>query len=79
MAQGQYYQAGSEPGWETSTTPFWRYAQLVWRATKRVGCASKFCKLYDPEWKLYYTIFDVVCRYDPPGNVDGQYKANLRK
>ncbi|WOL11127.1 hypothetical protein Cni_G19888 [Canna indica] len=39
------------------------YTQMVWRATKRVGCAKIYCNSGDTY---------VVCEYDPHGNVIGQ-------
>ena len=47
------------------------YTQLVWRATKQVGCASARCTRNSPlpgfsTWYLY------VCDYAPPGNFVGQ-------
>lgn len=38
------------------------YTQLVWRTTKRIGCAKVECA----------GNVIVVCNYDPPGNVLGQ-------
>ena len=38
------------------------YTQLVWRSTKRVGCAKIECG----------GNLIIVCNYDPPGNVLGQ-------
>ena len=38
------------------------YAQVVWRNTRRVGCATASNARDDV----------LVCRYDPPGNVVGQ-------
>ncbi|XP_059177212.1 uncharacterized protein LOC131956682 isoform X2 [Physella acuta] len=40
------------------------YTQVVWRATKRVGCAVTHCN----GWMENL----VVCKYDPPGNYIGQ-------
>lgn len=50
------------------------FTQLVWKATRQMGCARVDCG-YDPEEdddnsdraKGWY----VVCEYDPPGNVVG--------
>src|SRR5262249_51751891 len=43
------------------------FTQLVWVGTRRLGCAKATCN--DREvW---------VCNYDPPGNVEGQYKQNV--
>nr|XP_043623453.1 pathogenesis-related leaf protein 4-like [Erigeron canadensis] len=41
------------------------YTQIVWKNTQRVGCARSQCA--DP------TCWVVVCNYDPPGNVVGQW------
>ncbi|XP_071691874.1 pathogenesis-related protein 1-like [Rutidosis leptorrhynchoides] len=45
------------------------YTQIVWKNTERVGCARSLCDRKDGGW-TYYT---VVCQYDPPGNVVGQW------
>jgi len=39
------------------------YTQIVWRNTRRVGCATSVCK----------GNLIVVCNYDPPGNYIGEY------
>lgn len=39
------------------------YTQIVWRDTRRVGCATSACK----------GNLVVVCNYDPPGNYIGEY------
>ena len=44
------------------------FTQLVWRATTHVGCGHAQCKGNDI-W---------VCEYDPPGNVDGEYRDNVK-
>ncbi len=38
------------------------YTQIVWKTTKKVGCAKIICDEMDV-W---------VCNYDPPGNWIGQ-------
>lgn len=47
------------------------YTQVVWRDTKRVGCATQTCTRNSPfpqasTWQLW------VCNYAPPGNFRGQ-------
>lgn len=37
------------------------YTQMVWPTTTRVGCA-----LYSADWDY------LICRYSPPGNIDGK-------
>jgi hypothetical protein len=43
------------------------FTQLVWRETRELGCGTVTCDGLD--------VF--VCNYDPPGNVDGGYRANV--
>ena len=38
------------------------YTQMVWRSTTRVGCAIHSSRGWDY----------LICRYSPPGNVDGR-------
>ena len=44
------------------------FTQVVWRGTKQVGCGHVQCKGMDI-W---------VCEYDPPGNVEGEYRDNVK-
>ena len=37
------------------------YTQMVWPTTTRVGCA-----IYSADWDY------LICRYSPPGNIDGK-------
>ena len=39
------------------------YTQLIWKGTTRVGCAIQ------PAGQMEY----LICRYSPPGNIDGKY------
>jgi pathogenesis-related protein 1 len=43
------------------------FTQLVWRATREVGCGMSQCNGLDV-W---------VCNYDPPGNVEGGFRAEV--
>jgi uncharacterized protein YkwD len=45
------------------------FTQLVWVGTQRVGCSSVECG----GGELW------VCNYDPPGNMEGDYDANVRR
>jgi uncharacterized protein YkwD len=46
------------------------YTQVVWRNTRRLGCATKRCTINSPfgtpTWDFW------VCNYAPPGNYPGQ-------
>lgn len=44
------------------------FTQVVWAGTQRLGCGMTTCKGLDI----------IVCNYDPPGNVQGQYAANVK-
>lgn len=44
------------------------FTQVVWAATERVGCGIAQCNGMDV-W---------VCNYDPPGNLEGAYRENVR-
>lgn len=54
----------NKPGFSMETGHF---TQVVWKSTKRFGCG---CAPKDNS--IYCT-----CNYDPPGNYDDQYKANV--
>jgi len=47
------------------------FTQVVWRGTMRLGCGKATCKGPDA-MDLW------VCNYDPPGNIEGGYKENVR-
>jgi pathogenesis-related protein 1 len=43
------------------------FTQLAWVGTSHLGCGAASCK----GMRIW------VCQYDPPGNVDGEYRANV--
>ncbi|NTX10955.1 hypothetical protein HUA76_09175 [Myxococcus sp. CA056] len=48
------------------------YTQVVWRNTKRVGCATQVCTINSP-WGSQFPTWQLwVCNYAPPGNYSGQ-------
>lgn len=61
----QYYVHGTFPN--VSNTGNWadvgHYTQVIWRDTERLGCGIATGSGWDY----------LVCRYSPPGNVQGQY------
>jgi uncharacterized protein YkwD len=52
------------PGFSMQTGHF---TQLVWVGSKTLGCGTATCK----GLRIW------VCNYDPPGNVEGQFRANV--
>jgi hypothetical protein len=70
LAQGWPYNYKVEPN-EDDIMVWGSFTQMVWKSTKRVGCAAQACG----QGKWAYQ--SVVCRYDPPGNIAGQYVANV--
>ncbi|CAN5338837.1 hypothetical protein BH09MYX1_BH09MYX1_14660 [soil metagenome] len=44
------------------------FTQVVWSSTREVGCGQSQCNGMDI-W---------VCQYDPPGNFQGEYGANVK-
>jgi len=45
-----------------------RFTQMVWKGSSRYGCATATCKR-----TTYW-----ICLYDPAGNVDGEFAANVK-
>ncbi|GFS36094.1 CAP (Cysteine-rich secretory proteins, Antigen 5, and Pathogenesis-related 1 protein) superfamily protein [Actinidia rufa] len=43
------------------------YTQIVWRTTRRIGCARVVCAGWDRGRGVFMT-----CNYDPPGNYIGE-------
>ncbi|KAF9260264.1 PR-1-like protein [Marasmius fiardii PR-910] len=53
------------------------FTQVVWKSTKEVGCAMKVCpNLFDGKFRDAKML---VCEYNPPGNVIGQFPQNVQK
>ncbi len=61
----RFFRPGIFPN--VSTTGNWldisHYTTLIWRTTTRVGCAIYRTRSWDY----------LICRYSPPGNVDGRF------
>jgi hypothetical protein len=59
-----YFRRGIFPN--VSSTGNWvdvsHYTQMIWRSTTNVGCAVHQSRTFDY----------LICRYSPPGNVDGR-------
>ena len=64
IAEKAYYRQGQFPN--VSRTGNWadvaHYTQVVWRGTTHVGCAIYPTRNWDY----------LICRYSPPGNLDGR-------
>jgi hypothetical protein len=64
----QKHYSYQKPGFSEQTGHF---SQVVWKATTSVGCGRKYCGTSTtPGWY-------VVCEYWPPGNVIGDFAANV--
>ena len=50
------------------------FTQMVWKATKQIGCAVAI-----GPWGNYNPSYYVCCNYFPGGNVSGQYTKNVAK
>ncbi|KAG5442614.1 Peptidase inhibitor 16, partial [Clonorchis sinensis] len=46
------------------------YTQLVWARTQTVGCYRAYCNNFWTRFTWEAKIYNTVCRYWPPGNVD---------
>lgn len=64
IRERSYYRPGLFPA--VSRTGNWmdvgHYTQMIWRTTTHVGCAVHRTARFDY----------LICRYSPPGNVDGR-------
>jgi hypothetical protein len=54
-----------DPAKRTNVYRWGHYTQMVWQSTREVGCGTKQGAPRPDGWY-------VVCRYCPPGNIDGQ-------
>ena len=52
------------------------FTQLVWQNTTKVGCGAVYCNSNKDDAAFGWFL---VCEYDPPGNVIGQFKSNVAK
>jgi len=71
QAVGAWYSEVKNINWKNPRwSPTTGHAlQLLWKGTTQVGCALQYC---DNKWTF------VACRYNPPGNVQGREKKNVR-
>jgi glioma pathogenesis-related protein 2 len=64
----------NKPGFSSATGHF---TQVVWKSSTQLGCsAAQGVKTLSGK---KYNAFYVVCHYSPPGNVQGQFPANVLK
>ena len=56
----------NKPGWSSETGGF---TQMIWKATKKIGCASSLVKGQDKSY--------AVCIYYPAGNWEGEFEKNV--
>ena len=53
------------------------YTQVVWAESSNLGCGYAQCTVNSP-FDGFDTWDNWVCNYDPPGNVEGEFDANVR-
>ncbi|KDQ16646.1 hypothetical protein BOTBODRAFT_236799 [Botryobasidium botryosum FD-172 SS1] len=80
---GNFTPAGAIKAWTDEASQYnptnpvpSHFTQVVWKSTTQVGCAVASCSgIFDPKYGKanYY-----VCQYSPPGNVIGQFSANVQ-
>ncbi len=64
----------ANPGFSSATGHF---TQVVWQGSTQLGCgAAQGAKTINGR---QYNAFYVVCHYAPPGNVLGQFSANVQQ
>lgn len=61
-----------KPGFASGTGHF---TQLVWKDTKSIGCARKYCTDKNVPFEGWY----LVCEYYPAGNIVGQFDGEVLK
>ena len=64
LAEAQYWPPGGSFSEATG-----HFSAIMWKSTTQVGCATKNCNGRN----------FVTCSYNPPGNVIGQFAAQVRK
>ncbi|KAJ3564877.1 hypothetical protein NP233_g8000 [Leucocoprinus birnbaumii] len=62
----------NDPGFSEATGHF---TQVVWKATTTLGCGLHVCSTGSPWGSGSWTY--IVCRYTPPGNVEGEFAQNV--
>ncbi len=63
IAEKQAFRPGIFPYVAVGETAVGHYTQMIWAGTRTMGCARATGR----DWDY------LVCRYDPPGNVVGQW------
>lgn len=53
------------------------FTQMVWKSTTKLGCAIQDCSASQMGLGSKGSATYVVCNYDPPGNVIGQFLQNV--
>ena len=48
----------------------YHFTQLVWKSSKHIGCSWSVSKCPDNNYYFY-------CEFDPRGNIQGEYAANV--
>ncbi|OCF37152.1 hypothetical protein I316_01059 [Kwoniella heveanensis BCC8398] len=68
--------ADEAPEYDPSNPQYSHFTQVVWKGTTEIGCAAVSCpsgSIFDMAGDSLY----VMCEYNPPGNVIGQFAENV--
>lgn len=75
-----------EKDYDPSNPTYSHFTQVVWKATSELGCYQSKCDAQtfrDGNGNLVFpnmrSVVFTTCNYRKPGNVQGQYAANVQK
>ena len=66
------YNYSYSTGKSRNGSPVSHFTQLVWKNTKKIGCAVAIGR-----WKIYSQSYYICCYYSPGGNLSGRFTQNV--
>lgn len=64
-------------GWEPNSPSPTHFTQVVWKATREIGCAVNTCQTVEGSHLPQSPVMLWSCEYHPKGNVQTQYTQNV--